>query len=215
MNPTNFFTEKYIFMFESNRKNSNISDDDYLKATSAIFNGNYMVTALPFLPSAINQASAQTNVNQVTIASRIKQELGAGKATSGEYKGKLLSVISGDYTDRWGDRDTDGGSYNYYYNFFNVGAYDGSDVMLNAIRYAKTKIKIILKKDRLRIFNDGEPIDDKFTDSKFKPYEKGSKGQFGLGMSIVKKTVDFFGMDLRVVNEETGGVSFIIEKVKK
>lgn len=90
-----------------------------------------------------------------------------------------------------------------------------SNIFDNAIRYAKTKIKIILKKDRLRIFNDGEPIDDKFTDSKFKPYEKGSKGQFGLGMSIVKKTVDFFGMDLRVVNEETGGVSFIIEKVKK
>ena len=137
MNPTNFFTEKYIFMFESNRKNNSISDDDYIKATSAIFNGNYMVTALPFLPSAINRASAETNVNQVTIASRIKQELGAGKATSGTYKGKLLSVISGDYTDRWGDRDTDGGSYNYYYNFFNVGAFDGSDVMLNAIRYAK------------------------------------------------------------------------------
>jgi len=90
-----------------------------------------------------------------------------------------------------------------------------SNIFDNAIRYAKTKIKIILKKDRLRIFNDGEPIDEKFTDSKFKPYEKGSKGQFGLGMSIVKKTVDFFGMDLRVVNEETGGVSFIIEKVKK
>jgi len=137
MNPTNFFTEKYIFMFESNRKNSNISDDDYLKATSAIFNGNYMVTALPFLPNAINAASAQTNVNQVTIASRIKQELGAGKATSDVYKGKLLSVISGDYTTRWGTRDTDGGSFDYYYNFFNVGAYDGSNVMLNAIKYAK------------------------------------------------------------------------------
>lgn len=87
-----------------------------------------------------------------------------------------------------------------------------SNIMDNAKRYAKSTIKIILKKDRLRIYNDGEPIDVKFTDSKFKPYEKGSKGQFGLGMSIVKKTVNFFEMELTAVNEESGGVSFIIEK---
>ena len=46
----------------------------------------------------------------------------------------------------------------------------------------------------------------------FKPYEKGSKGQFGLGMSIVQKTVNFFNMSLSVKNEEPIGVSFIIEK---
>lgn len=90
-----------------------------------------------------------------------------------------------------------------------------SNIIDNAKRYAKTRIKIVLKKDRLRIFNDGDPIDEKFTDSRFKPYEKGSKGQFGLGMSIVKKTVDFFDMELKVVNEAKGGVSFIIERRPK
>ena len=81
----------------------------------------------------------------------------------------------------------------------------------NAKRYAKTKIKIVLKKNRLRIYNDGDHIDEQFLNSIFKPYEKGSKGEFGLGMSIVKKTIDFFGLDLKVVNEEVG-VSFIISK---
>lgn len=84
------------------------------------------------------------------------------------------------------------------------------NIIDNAKRYAKTQIKIVLKKNRLRIYNDGEHIDEQFLNSIFKPYEKGSKGEFGLGMSIVKKTVDFFGLDLKVVNEEIG-VSFIIE----
>ena len=86
------------------------------------------------------------------------------------------------------------------------------NIIDNAKRYAKTTIKIVLRENRLRIYNDGEPIDEQFLNSVFKPYEKGSKGQFGLGMSIVKKTVDFFGMYMSVRNEEYGGVSFIIEK---
>ena len=83
------------------------------------------------------------------------------------------------------------------------------NIIDNAKRYAKTKIKIVLKPERLRIYNDGDHIDEQFLNSVFKPYEKGSKGEFGLGMSIVRKTVDFFGLDLKVKNEEVG-VSFII-----
>ncbi|MCR5231802.1 MAG: HAMP domain-containing histidine kinase [Acholeplasmatales bacterium] len=86
------------------------------------------------------------------------------------------------------------------------------NIIDNAKRYAKSVIKIVLRENRLRIYNDGDPIDEQFINSVFKPYEKGSKGQFGLGMSIVKKTVDFFGMYMSVKNEEYGGVSFIIEK---
>ncbi|MDE5566592.1 MAG: HAMP domain-containing histidine kinase, partial [Anaeroplasmataceae bacterium] len=87
------------------------------------------------------------------------------------------------------------------------------NIIDNARRYANNKIKIVLKKDRLRIYNDGEAIDENFIKNSFKPYEKGSKGEFGLGMSIVKKTIDFFGMDLIVKNESIG-VSFIITKNK-
>lgn len=85
------------------------------------------------------------------------------------------------------------------------------NIVDNARRYAKTEIKIILKKDRLRIYNDGDHIDKQFLNGIFKPYEKGSRGEFGLGMSIVKKTVEFFGMEL-IVKNETVGVSFIITK---
>lgn len=95
----------------------------------------------------------------------------------------------------------------YRENFYTVI----DNIIDNAKRYAKTKIKIVLRKDRLRIYNDGPPIEEQFLNSVFKPYEKGSKGEFGLGMSIVKKTVDFFGLELKVVNE-VEGVSFIIGK---
>ncbi len=87
-----------------------------------------------------------------------------------------------------------------------------SNIIDNATRYAKTKIDIILRENRLRIYNDGEHIEEQFITNMFKPYEKGSKGQFGLGMSIVQKTVNFFNMSLSVKNEEPTGVSFIIEK---
>ena len=59
------------------------------------------------------------------------------------------------------------------------------------------------------IYNDGEHISNEFIETVFKPYEKGSNGQFGLGLSIVQKTLDFFCMQIKVVNEEVG-VSFII-----
>ncbi len=97
----------------------------------------------------------------------------------------------------------------YRENYFTVV----DNIIDNAKRYAKTKIKVVLKKDRLRIYNDGDPIDEQFIKNSFKPYEKGSKGEFGLGMSIVKKTIDFFGMDLIVKNEAIG-VSFIITRKK-
>ena len=86
------------------------------------------------------------------------------------------------------------------------------NILDNAKRYAKKEIRITLRNDYLKIFNDGENIDDQFLNSIFKPYEKGSKGQFGLGMSIVKKTVDFFGMNMIVRNEEPTGVSFLIKR---
>lgn len=85
-----------------------------------------------------------------------------------------------------------------------------SNILDNATRYAKSKIVITLKNEKLTIFNDGIPIDEKYIENLFKPYEKGTKGQFGLGMSIVQKTVNRFGYRLSVQNIDDG-VMFTIE----
>jgi two-component system, OmpR family, sensor histidine kinase CssS len=89
------------------------------------------------------------------------------------------------------------------YNAFN-------NIIDNAIRYAKSEIVIQLKNKRLTFYNDGEPIHQKFIDQLFHPYEKGQKGQFGLGMSIAQKTVTHFNLTLTVENIDEG-VMFIIE----
>jgi two-component system sensor histidine kinase CssS len=98
------------------------------------------------------------------------------------------------------------GVYDYFYSAF-------SNIVDNMLRYANKKIKITLKEDTLVFYNDGEPIDEKIIDKLFKPYEKGPKGQFGLGLSIVKRTMDLFELEIQVKNEDQG-VKFIIGKTK-
>ncbi len=93
-------------------------------------------------------------------------------------------------------------SENFYTAFNNI--------IDNALRYAKTKIVVTLKNKKLTFYNDGEPISQKFIDQLFKPYEKGQKGQFGLGMSIVQKTCEHFNLVLKVENINNG-VMFTIE----
>lgn len=95
----------------------------------------------------------------------------------------------------------------YKENFYTVV----DNILDNAKRYAKSVIKITLKNDSLEIYNDGDPIDEQFLEHGFKAYEKGSKGQFGLGMSIVVKTLAFFELKFEVKNCNPG-VAFTITK---
>lgn len=85
-----------------------------------------------------------------------------------------------------------------------------NNIVDNALRYARTEIVITLKNKKLTFYNDGEPISQKFIDQRFKPYEKGQKGQFGLGLSIVQKTCEHFNLTLKVENIKDG-VMFTIE----
>ena len=85
------------------------------------------------------------------------------------------------------------------------------NIIENASRYAKTMIKVKLKDDCLEIYNDGECIDEEHLSYLFKPYVKGTKGQFGLGLSIVYKIVTMYGFEVSAYNKDEG-VSFIIKK---
>ena len=85
------------------------------------------------------------------------------------------------------------------------------NIIENAYRYVNSKIRIILKQNYLELYNDGESLDNENIEALFKPYEKGTKGQFGLGLSIVYKTCTMYGYNVTAVNRDVG-VSFIIEK---
>ena len=72
----------------------------------------------------------------------------------------------------------------------------------NFMRYANTTIKIIAKNNKIILFNDGDNIDDDLLNGIFTPFRKGIKGQFGLGLSIAKKSVSLLGYEITVRNEK-------------
>ena len=88
------------------------------------------------------------------------------------------------------------------------------NLLSNFMRYAKNTIKITAKQNKLILYNDGENIDNDFLEAIFTPFRKGIKGQFGLGLSIVKKTLNLMEYDITIKNEKKG-VSFIITREKK
>jgi len=85
------------------------------------------------------------------------------------------------------------------------------NIMNNFIRYAEKEIKITVAKNRIILYNDGPNIDEDLINDLFNPFKKGIKGQFGLGLSIVKKTLNLLNYDITIENNKKG-VSFIISK---
>lgn len=84
------------------------------------------------------------------------------------------------------------------------------NMLQNFIRYAEHEVKITLKKNTLQLYNDGPNIDPNILNDIFTPYKKGINGQFGLGLSIVKKTLALCNYEISVKNEKKG-VSFMIK----
>lgn len=84
------------------------------------------------------------------------------------------------------------------------------NLLTNFMRYAKSKIKITIKNKKITLYNDGENIDEDIVNNIFNPYTKGAKGQFGLGLSIVKRSLSLIKYDISVKNEKKG-VTFTIK----
>jgi signal transduction histidine kinase len=89
------------------------------------------------------------------------------------------------------------------------------NVLDNQTRFAKGRIKISLqitgKKERalLRIWNDGPEIETELLHSIFEVYSSGKGSKSGLGMYIVKKSLDAQQAEIQVVNEDDG-VAYLI-----
>ncbi len=88
------------------------------------------------------------------------------------------------------------------------------NILNNFLRYADKEIRITAKSNRISLYNDGPNIDLNFIESMFVPFRKGLKGEFGLGLSIVKKTLNLIGFDVSVKNHPKKGLTFIIAKEK-
>jgi len=86
------------------------------------------------------------------------------------------------------------------------------NLLNNFYRYAEKKIKITVKSNKIILYNDGPNIDEDLKKVLFTPFRKGIKGQFGLGLSIVKKSLTMLGYDIEIENHTKKGVSFIISR---
>ncbi len=85
------------------------------------------------------------------------------------------------------------------------------NILDNALRYAKSYIKVTLDENSLSFENDGEHLSSDVIKTMFKPYEKGSDGGFGMGLSIVNRVVSAYGYDVYAQNSEDG----VIIKIEK
>lgn len=74
----------------------------------------------------------------------------------------------------------------------------------NALRYATSTITIQLSQGELCVINDGKQISEDRIDKLFIPYEKGTDGQFGLGLSIVYKVCSTYGYHVEAENLADG-----------
>lgn len=84
------------------------------------------------------------------------------------------------------------------------------NLLNNQLRYAKSEIQISLKDNLLHFYNDGPHIDDNTLSNMFTKFNKGYKGEFGLGLAIVYKILQIHNSSISVRNEDLG-VSFFIE----
>ncbi|MGG2086970.1 HAMP domain-containing sensor histidine kinase [Priestia aryabhattai] len=82
------------------------------------------------------------------------------------------------------------------------------NVLDNQLRYADTKVSLSLAKHQTNvqctISNDGPPIDQNVLEHLFEPFKKGANGEFGIGLSIVKRIVTMHDAAITAENIDTG-----------
>lgn len=99
-----------------------------------------------------------------------------------------------------------------------------NNIVENATRYAKSYISISVSPDPehpqeyllISIENDGERIDEDTLDHFFDKYHKGRQGNFGLGLYITKRIMEFHEGDVWAENKKDG-VRFLVrmERMKQ
>ena len=78
------------------------------------------------------------------------------------------------------------------------------NMLNNFVRYADQKIRITIRKNEIIFYNDGPNIETTIVHDLFTPYKKGIEGNFGLGLSIIKKSLELMNYEISVNNEKKG-----------
>lgn len=88
------------------------------------------------------------------------------------------------------------------------------NLLTNAIRYAKTTVKIFVKAEKeqvaISVLDDGDGIDEKDLSHLFERCYKGGGGNFGIGLAIAHSAAEKMGGHLEAANQYEGGAVFRI-----
>lgn len=84
------------------------------------------------------------------------------------------------------------------------------NLLSNAIKYAKSSVVVNLSKNVIKITDDGEGISRKDINNIFRRYYKGEDGHFGIGLAVVKNSVEFLGGTVNVTSKKGQGTTFKI-----
>ena len=125
IDPRNFLNEIDIFQFLEISYNANVHTLEGIKSTvkgtflenNVTFTRNGKTETMPYA-QIILDAAKQSNMSPYSITTKIIQEVGSKGSNS----------VTGTYPGHEG-----------YYNFFNYGAYDTGNAIVNALIYAKDK----------------------------------------------------------------------------
>lgn len=128
LDPRNFLSEQYIFMFENLKYNSSIQTED---AVRGVTSGTFLNTN-EYL-NILMKTARTYNVSPVYLASRIRQEKGStdsisttgGSFTFSVDNSCLNNLGYASNIDSWNALNScgNGKAYSGIYNYFNIGAY--------------------------------------------------------------------------------------------
>ncbi|MFT7879523.1 MAG: HAMP domain-containing sensor histidine kinase [Sulfurimonas sp.] len=89
------------------------------------------------------------------------------------------------------------------------------NLLSNAIKYNKRKgtVGIVLREDRLEIWDTGVGISEEERVLMFDRYRRfnESEGGFGIGLNIVKKILDEYGIEIEVISEKEEGTRIVLK----
>ncbi len=81
------------------------------------------------------------------------------------------------------------------------------NILENQIRYAETAIHIRISQNQQQIVmtveNDGPPIEDEMLSSLYEPFNKGKKGEFGIGLNR-KTDLTLHKASISIENDQSG-----------
>ena len=123
MDPRNFLTEQYIFQFEYLKYDSAL-ESSYTAAIDTMLRGasfyTYHLGLGTDFASLVTQAGKEMDFNPISLASRMRQEMGTGTS--------LYNLYSGVYP-----------GYEGYYNFYNIGVNSScvNNITSCGLNYAK------------------------------------------------------------------------------